>query len=80
MKRSGQLYTVGLWLAKPGKESEFISAWDEFAKWTIEHYKSAENGQLLQDDENPRRLISFGPWKIAQSVQDCAVRKSSLNS
>ena len=34
MPKLGQYFTAGSWLVKPGKESEFIAAWDSFAKWT----------------------------------------------
>jgi hypothetical protein len=34
MPKIGQPFTLGEWLVKPGKESEFIEAWNSFAKWT----------------------------------------------
>ena len=71
MNKSGQIYTLGMWLVKPGLESEFITTWETFARWTAESLSLPDDlgAHLLQDLENPRRFISFGPWKDIQTVQ-----------
>ena len=67
--RNGELYTLGIWIAKAGKENDFISKWASFAEWTSENMTGAGKAYLLQDDKNPLRFISFGPWKDEGSVQ-----------
>ena len=62
MPKIGQLYASGQWLVKPGKEAEFISAWDTFAQWTVQTQAGAGSGHLLQDTANSRSFLSFGPW------------------
>lgn len=63
-----ELYTLGLWKAKPGKEAEFIALWQEFADWTTGSQPGAGEGTLLQGEGEPQRFISFGPWADADSV------------
>jgi heme-degrading monooxygenase HmoA len=69
MDTQGQLYTAGLWTVRPGKEADFIRAWDEFARWTSEHQPGAGEAHLLQDLTNAQRFLSFGPWENAERVQ-----------
>ena len=66
---NNQLYTLGTWVAKPGKEQEFIKLWTSFAAWTAKNFKGAGKGHLLQDENNPLRFVSFGPWDGPASVQ-----------
>lgn len=69
MTKLGQLYTAGRWTVKPGKEQEFIQAWQEFADWTGKHQVGAGEARLMQDIEHPNRLISFGDWDTPESIQ-----------
>ena len=69
MNEDAQLYTSGSWTVKPGKETEFIQAWQEFATWTGQHQAGAGWARLIQDVENPQRLISFGDWENSGSIQ-----------
>lgn len=62
------IYTSGIWIVKPGKETEFIQAWQAFAEWTTKNQAEARGAQLLQDIEKPGRFISFGPWKDIGSI------------
>lgn len=68
MSERGQLYTAGFWKVKSGKEAEFIEAWQAFADWTSENQTGAGEGALLQNEENPQRFLSFGPWDSAESI------------
>jgi len=73
------LYTVGTFLVKPGLESEFIAAWEAFAKWTSRQKLGGGNGILLQDAGESQRFISFGPWtdeKVIQAWRGTAEFKS----
>jgi heme-degrading monooxygenase HmoA len=68
MEDRQQLYTVGIWTAKEGKEDEFAREWTEFARWTSEHQPGAADAYLLQDAAHPQRFISFGPWESAERI------------
>jgi heme-degrading monooxygenase HmoA len=68
MPKITQLFTAGEWLVKPGKESEFIEAWTSFAKWTGESQAGAGTGHLLQDSNNLRSFLSYGPWENDEAI------------
>ncbi len=68
MPNIGQYFTAGSWLVKPGEESEFIAAWESFAKWTGSTQVGAGTGHLLQDSTNSRSFLSYGPWENAESI------------
>jgi len=68
MEKLEHFYTSGLWTVKPGKEADFVAAWEELAKWVVEKL-GAEEAHLLQDLEQPQRFISFGPWKDLGSIK-----------
>ena len=59
------LYTLSMWLVKPGREEEFAAAWRELADWTARQLlggAGARQARLLRDRDQPNRFISFGPW------------------
>ncbi len=62
------LYTLGEWTALPGREAELIDAWRDLAEWTEHHVAGSGWAKLLQDREDPRRFISFGPWHDDEAV------------
>ena len=63
------IYTLGIWTVKPDKEKEFINEWTEFANWTDKNISGPGKAYLLQDEKNPLRFISFGPWDNEKSIQ-----------
>jgi len=63
-----ELYTVGVWKVKNGREKEFILAWAEFADWSTENVPGSMTARLIQDESQPGRMISFGPWENAEDV------------
>ena len=65
---SGDIYTLGIWKAKPGKEALFIDAWTAFATWTSEHMTGCGKAFLLRDLKDASRFISFGPWNNEHSI------------
>ncbi len=69
MEKLGELYTLGIWTVKAGNEKAFIDAWRVFAAWTVKNQPGSAKATLLQDEEQPRRFISFGPWKDKESIQ-----------
>ena len=68
MPNIGQPFTVGEWVVKPGMESQFIDVWNSFAKWTGESQVGAGTGHLLQDSDNPRSFLSYGPWENNEAI------------
>jgi heme-degrading monooxygenase HmoA len=62
------VYTLGVWTVKPGREDDFVAAWDALGQWTLERdYET--HGTLIRDRDNPQRFISFGPWRSAEEVE-----------
>ena len=69
MNKVGEMYTLGIWTAKQGKENSFKTAWESFAKWTTKNQAGAGTGYLLQDPEKPQQFISYGPWENAEAIK-----------
>jgi heme-degrading monooxygenase HmoA len=65
---TGIVFTHGTWVAKPGREAEFVTAWTAFAEWTTSVYPGSR-GTLLRDREEPRRFVSFGPWPSSEAAE-----------
>ena len=70
----GQLYTHGIWTAKPGLEEEFVAAWSELAEWTEREVSATATGKLLRDTSAPNRFVSFGPWASLEQIEDWRAR------
>ena len=68
MEHSHQPYTLGIWKVKPGNEEAFIAAWQDLATWTEKHFSAGGKGYLLQDNDKPQLLISYGSWKDTQTI------------
>ena len=64
------VYTVGIWIAKPGREDEFADSWREMAEWTTQAVSSAASGTLLRDRERTNRFVSFGPWASLAAIDE----------
>jgi heme-degrading monooxygenase HmoA len=69
MTQIGAIYSLGTWTVKPGNETAFAEAWGVFARWTAMNQKGAQTAVLVQDLENPRRFISFGPWEDTDAIK-----------
>ncbi len=62
------VYTHGMWHVKEGREAEFPSAWEAFAR--VGMSKGAARGvRLIQDLERKNVFYSFGGWDDAEGVQ-----------
>ena len=62
------LYTLGEWTALPGREDDLVAAWRDLAEWTERQVPGSGWAKLLQDQDDPRRFISFGPWRDADAI------------
>lgn len=65
----GQLYTSGDWVTKPGREDDFVAAWEEFALWTTENVSGAVWAVLTKHDAEPNRFRSFGSWENQEAIE-----------
>ena len=63
----GQPFTQTTWRVRAGQEDEFVRRWAEFAEWGALQGLTAK-AQLLQDMDDPRLFVSFGPWESADSI------------
>jgi heme-degrading monooxygenase HmoA len=64
------VYDVSVWQVKPGREEEFVAAWDALGQWTLERGFDT-HGTLVRDRADPRRFVSFGPWRNAEEAERC---------
>lgn len=62
------IYTLGVWMVKPGQEDLFILEWTAFAQWTGLDISGSGRGYLLQDEKNPFRFISYGSWMDEETI------------
>lgn len=62
-----EIYTVGIWTVKAGREEEFVAAWRAMGEATIAEFPAA-HGTLLREVASPSRFISFGPWDSLEEV------------
>lgn len=65
----GTIFSLGIWTVKPGKEQEFIRAWDDFARWTSENMAGAGSAVLVKDLTDPQKFFSFGPWRDLKDTE-----------
>ena len=61
------VYTLGVWRVKPGREDDFVAAWDALGQWTLDHGFDT-HGTLVRDRADPQRFVSFGPWRSAEDA------------
>jgi len=64
----GQPYTLGVWVAQPGREDEFAAAWKELAEWTTREVAGTASAKLLRDVADPRRFVTIGPWESLEAI------------
>lgn len=63
-----QVWTLARWVVTPGKEAEFVPAWQDLADWTVSEFPAAR-GTLLRDQDAPNVFVSFGPWRDLEQAQ-----------
>ena len=62
-------YTHAEWHVVPGREDDFVAAWEELGAWTKTFAPDAA-GTLLRDRGDPTRFVSFGPWPSAEHAAE----------
>ncbi len=68
MNTINYIYSLGIWTVRAGRERDFIREWENFAAWTANNQPGAVEAKLLQDLANPRKFISFGPFKSQEAI------------
>jgi heme-degrading monooxygenase HmoA len=61
------LYSASVWQVKPGLEDTFIAEWTAATKESM-GVDGAVEAILLQDKQNPHRMISISPWESMESL------------
>ena len=64
-----QVYTLGVWHVKEGREAEFVSAWKELgAIFASLPHPPLGKGVLVQSVTQPQLFYSFGPWRAIEDI------------
>jgi len=63
-----RFYSHSTWTVKPGREDEFVAAWQEWVAWSALQGLGT-SARLLRDVDDPRRFVSFGPWEDLDTVR-----------
>jgi len=64
-----RLYTAGIWTVQPGREDDFVDAWEELARWTLDNISGSKWARLLQNRDDETRFVSFGPWESVDAIE-----------
>jgi quinol monooxygenase YgiN len=62
------VYTLGIWMVKPGRENDFVQAWRDIARKTQEDFPGGK-AVLMHDRDVPNRFISTGPWESLEQIE-----------
>jgi Antibiotic biosynthesis monooxygenase len=63
------VWTHGVWTVKPGREEEFVRAWNELARDALTEFTPVGPAYLLRERERPNVFRSFGPWDSIETVE-----------
>lgn len=56
-------YMTGRWRPGPGREEDFVRAWEALAMWSAMNAEGAGAARLLQGREDPGLFVGF--WEFA---------------
>lgn len=70
MLKAGMPYSSADWHVRSGSEEDFIKAWNEFIRWTVEEVPGARTFHLLRDTNDPGHFMSFGSWDSRETLQE----------
>ncbi|MGA7097851.1 MAG: hypothetical protein WB245_09820 [Acidimicrobiia bacterium] len=66
---SDEVYTLGVWRIKEGKETEFVEAWKALSSFFRGLPRPPGTGTLVQSTDEPSLFYSFGPWQTLADVE-----------
>lgn len=67
---SDEIYTLGVWRVKDGKQAEFVKAWRGLGRLFSGLPRPPGQGTLVQSLDEPRLFYSFGPWSSLEDVRE----------
>jgi hypothetical protein len=67
---SDQVYTLGVWRVKDGKQREFVAAWQALGSYFKSLPHPPGKGTLVQSVDDPQQFYSFGPWQTVDDIQE----------
>ena len=67
---SDEIYTLGAWRVKNGKQSEFVEEWKALGRYFRSLPQPPGEGTLLQSVDDPQQFYSFGPWRSLDDIQN----------
>ena len=65
-----EVYTLGAWRVKDGKQSEFVAAWQTLGRYFNSLPHPPGTGTLLQSVDDAQQYYSFGPWAAIDHIQE----------
>jgi hypothetical protein len=69
-----EIYTLGVWRVKDGKQTEFIAAWQGLGRYFHSLPKPPGKGTLVQSVDEPQQFYSFGPWSTLDDIREMRSR------
>jgi manganese oxidase len=63
------VYTLAEWRVRPGKEAEFVTAWQDLGSVFARLPDPPGTGTLLRSVADPTLFYSFGPWSRLEAVE-----------
>jgi heme-degrading monooxygenase HmoA len=65
-----EVYTLGMWRVKDGKQDEFVAAWRALGRYVNSLPHPPGRGTLLQSVDDPQQFYSFGPWDSLGDIHE----------
>lgn len=61
-------FASGSWVVQPGRETEFVSRWEEFLQWTRAEVTGIRYAMLLRDSEDGSHFVSLAAWDSTDAL------------
>jgi quinol monooxygenase YgiN len=63
------VWTHGIWTVRPGREDEFVAAFDHLVRDVGAELGTDNRPTLLRDRERPNVFVTFGPWEDEVAIE-----------
>jgi len=67
---SDEVYTLGAWRVKNGRQREFVEAWLALGQYFASLPHPPGKGTLLQSVDDAQQFYSFGPWRDLDDIEE----------
>ena len=61
-------YASGNWVVQPGRETDFVKAWDHFLGWTRAEAPGLRWAMLVRDAADSRHFVSMAEWESQEAL------------